>query len=276
MESYHHALYPATGPMPAEGPKVVPAATIVIFRKGRESDAPEFLMVQRAKEMRFAGGAAVFPGGRVDPADRELAARLAPRADPEIAMSQVAGIRETLEETGLMIAVRQPVSAQQARDARAMLLETEQLGPVLDHFGWEPDLDSLVYYAHWCPAMDKAFDTRFFIYDIGTGAVEIEVDATENTRLFWASAQGALDMQTQGEISMIFPTMRNVERLAGFATFADAAKSAAQFPPRRMAARRETMDDGDWVTIPEGRGYPITRQTVEEARRGGAPFKNVT
>ena len=64
MDSYHHALYPATGPMPAEGPKVVPASTIIIFRKGRDSAAPEFLMVQRAKEMRFAGGAAVFPGGR--------------------------------------------------------------------------------------------------------------------------------------------------------------------------------------------------------------------
>lgn len=272
MESYHHALYPATGPMPAEGPKVVPAATIIIFRKGRESDAPEFLMVQRSKEMRFAGGAAVFPGGRVDPADRALAARLAPEADQEIAASRVAGIRETLEETGLVIAVRQPITAQEARDARAMLLEHEDLAPVLERFGWEPDLDALVYYAHWCPPMDKAFDTRFFIYDIGTGSVDITVDATENTHLFWTSAQGALDMQERGEISMIFPTMRNVERLATFADFSDAAASVKAFPPRRMSARRETIDGEDWVTIPEGRGYPVTRQTVAEARRGGTPF----
>jgi 8-oxo-dGTP pyrophosphatase MutT (NUDIX family) len=271
MESYHHALYPATGPMPADGPKVVPAATIVIFRKGQASAEPEFLMVQRAKEMRFAGGAAVFPGGRVDPADRALAARLAPHGDPDIAMSQLAGIRETLEETGLVIAVRQPVSARQAGEARAMLLEHGELGPVLDHFGWEPDLDALVFYAHWCPPMDKAFDTRFFIYDIGTGAVDIEVDATENTRLFWASARAMLDMQARGEIAIIFPTMRNVERLATFASFADAVESAAQFPPRRMSAKRETIGEEDWVTIPEGRGYPVTRQTAAEARRGGTP-----
>lgn len=274
MTNYHHALYPANGPMPTEGPKVVPAATIIIFRKGRDTEAPEFLMVQRAKEMRFAGGAAVFPGGRIDPADRELAARIAPQADSEIAASQVAGIRETLEETGLVIAMRQPVTAQQARDARAMLLEHEDLAPVLERFGWEPHLDAMVYYAHWCPPMDKAFDTRFFVYDIGTGAVDIEVDATENTHLFWASAQGALDMQTRGEISMIFPTMRNVERLALFSCFADAVASAQEFPPRRMSARREEIDGGDWVTIPEGRGYPITRQSVEEARRGGTPFKS--
>jgi 8-oxo-dGTP pyrophosphatase MutT (NUDIX family) len=261
--------------MPADGPKVVPAATIVIFRKGRDSEAPEFLMVQRSKEMRFAGGAAVFPGGRVDPADRVLAARLAPDADQEIAASRVAGIRETLEETGLVIAMGQAVSAQEARDARAMLLEHEDLGPVLDRYGWQPELETLVYYAHWCPPMDKAFDTRFFIYDIGTGSVDITVDATENTRLFWASAKGALDMQEQGEISMIFPTMRNIERLAEFSSFADAVASAQEYPPRRMSARRETIDGDDWVTIPDGRGYPITRQTVAEARRGGTPFSNV-
>lgn len=275
MDNYHHALYPATGPMPAEGPKVVPASTIIIFRKGREAPAPEFLMVQRAKEMRFAGGAAVFPGGRIDPADRELAALLAPEADPEIAASQVAGIRETLEETGLVIAMRQPVTADEAREARKMLFAEESLAPVLDRFGWEPHLDALTYFAHWCPAVDKAFDTRFFVYDIGTGSVDIEVDATENTKLFWSSAQNALDLLERGEISLIFPTMRNVERLALFADISEAIAHAKAHPPQRMAAKRETIDGEDFVTIPEGRGYPITRQTVEEARRGGIAFRNV-
>ena len=275
MDNYHHALYPATGPMPAEGPKVVPASTIIIFRKGREAPAPEFLMVQRAKEMRFAGGAAVFPGGRIDPSDRELAAQLAPDADPEIAASQVAGIRETLEETGLVIAMRQPVSPDMAREARAMLFAEESLAPVIERYGWEPHLDALTYYAHWCPPMDKAFDTRFFLHDIGTGAVDIAVDATENTRLFWTSAQNALDMQERGEIALIFPTMRNVERLAGFASPAEAMASAREYPPRRMSARRETIGDEDWVTIPDGRGYPVTRQSVADAQRGGTPFKNV-
>ncbi len=276
MDNYHHELYPATGPMPAEGPKVVPAATIIILRKGRESAAPEFLMVQRAKEMRFAGGAAVFPGGRIDAADRDLAARLAPHADPEIAASQVAGIRETLEETGLVIAMRQQITAKEAREARKMLFAEENLAPVLDRFGWEPQLDSLTYFAHWCPPMDKAFDTRFFVYDIGTGSVDIEVDATENTHLFWTSAHGALELLEQGEISLIFPTMRNVERLALFADVSEAIAHAHAFPPKRMAAQRQTIDGEDFVTIPEGRGYPITRQTVADARRGGTPFKNIS
>ena len=56
-----------------DAPPAIPAATMVIFRNSPQGRAPEVLMVQRAKEMRFAGGAAVFPGGRVDEADRVLA-----------------------------------------------------------------------------------------------------------------------------------------------------------------------------------------------------------
>ena len=54
--------YPPHGPMPADGPKVIPAATVVIFRNAPDGGAPQLLMVQRAKEMRFAGGAR-GPGG---------------------------------------------------------------------------------------------------------------------------------------------------------------------------------------------------------------------
>lgn len=261
-------IYPPTGPMPPDGPKVRPAATIVIFRKGREGAAPEFLMVQRAKEMRFAGGAAVFPGGRVDPSDRALALRLAPDDDHEIASARIAGIRETLEETGLMLATRQTVTPAEAVAARAMLLETEDLAPVLERFGWDIDLGAMVFYAHWCPPFDNTFDTRFFVTDLGTGAVDVTVDATENTRLFWTSAQGALDMNANGEISVIFPTMRNLERLAQFSDFSEACESARQFPPQRMSARRETIDGEEWITIPDGRGYPVLGQPLELARRG--------
>ena len=254
--------------MPAHGPKVVPAATMIVFRKGPSPSTPEILMVKRASKMRFAAGAAVFPGGRVDPSDRALARQLAPDDDQEVTTAKIAGIRETLEETGLMIATRRPVTAREAVDARAMLLEHEDMAPVLDRFGWELDLGSIAYFAHWCPPMDNAFDTRFFVTDLGTGAVDVEVDATENTHLFWTTAQGALDMHESGEITVIFPTMRNLERLAGFASFEDACKSAAAFPPERMSARRETIDGEEWVTIPDGRGYPVLRQPLSLARRG--------
>lgn len=260
--------YPAHGPMPADGPKVVPAATVVIFRNAPAGGAPELLMVQRAKEMRFAGGAAVFPGGRIDPEDRELALALAPGADQEIAAARIAGIRETLEETGLVIATREPVSAAEAAQARALLLDRGALAPVLDRHGWTLELDRLPWFAHWCPPMDGAFDTRFFLADLGTGAVDIAVDATENTRLFWASAEQALRLADAGEITVIFPTRRNLDRLALFASFDDACAQARQFPPARISANQEDRDGERWLVIPDGHGYPVLGQTLASARRG--------
>lgn len=260
--------YPAHGPMPADGPKVIPAATVVIFRKAATGGPPELLMVQRARKMRFAGGAAVFPGGRIDPDDRTLAQRLAPEDDPEITASRIAGIRETLEETGLMIAVHERIHANEAADARAMLLETAALEPVLERFGWTLSLERLGYFAHWCPPVDGMFDTRFFITDLGTGAVDVAVDATENTRLFWASAKDTLQRADSGEINVIFPTRRNLERLALFASFSQAWDQARQFPPQRISSYEEMRDGKRWLVIPDGHGYPVLGEMLETARRG--------
>lgn len=261
-------LPPTDIAMPADGPKVVPAATVVIFRKARSGTAPELLMVQRAREMRFAGGAAVFPGGRVDPADREFAAALMPDEPPERAAAKIAGIRETLEETGLMIAARGPIRAETAAEARTMLLETGKLAPVLEHFGWQLDPDRLTLYAHWCPQWDRAFDTRFFVYDLGTGAVDVTVDATENTRLFWTSAARALEMADAGEISVIFPTRRNLERLARFGSCDDALEDIARHPVHRLQPRVVERDGEEWLVIPEGHGYPVLGQPRATAQRG--------
>ena len=246
---------------------VIPAATVVVFRKGAADGPPELLMVQRAKEMRFAGGAAVFPGGRIDPEDHALAARLAPAEDPERAAARVAAVRETLEETGLAISLARAVSAAEAADARAMLHEVGALAPVIERFGWSLNLDTLVPFARWCPNWPGAFDTRFFLADLGTGAVEVAVDATENTRLFWASAARALEMASTGEISVVFPTQRNLDRLAQFPSFAAACAHAGDYPIRTISPWRVERDGRTFLTIPDDLGYPITEQDLATVRR---------
>jgi 8-oxo-dGTP pyrophosphatase MutT (NUDIX family) len=254
----------------APAPNVIPAATVVIFRNCPAGGAPELLLVQRAKEMRFAGGAAVFPGGKIDPADYELARQLAPGTDQVIAASRLAGIRETLEETGLAIAVTRPVGAREAADARAFLLEQGALAPVLERFGWELDLEGLVPFAHWCPMRDGSFDVRFFLIDLGTGAVDIAVDATENTRLFWASATQALAMADTGEISVIFPTRRNLDRLALFANFAEANAQCDAIPVAMVTPNMMVRGGEQWLVIPDfqARGYPVEGQPLATAMRG--------
>ena len=259
--------YPATGPMPADGPKVTPAATVVIFRRS-EAGPPQLLMVQRSRALRFAGGAAVFPGGKIDAADRVLAAQLCPDDDAEFAAARIAAIRETLEETGLVIAVREPVSAETAMAARAMLIEDGRLAPVLDAYGWTLEPERLTLFAHWCPPRDRAFDTRFFVTNLGTGAVDITVDATENTRLFWSSAAQALQMADAEEISVIFPTRRNLERLAQYASFEDALADIARHKVQRIHANHVERDGETWLEIPEGHGYPVLGQPLATATRG--------
>ena len=71
----------------------IPAATLVVFRHGPPGKPPELLMVVRSRTMSFAGGMAVFPGGRVDPEDRALAETIAGDLDLDEAAHRIAAIR---------------------------------------------------------------------------------------------------------------------------------------------------------------------------------------
>lgn len=255
-----------------EVPPAIPAATLVIFRNCPAGGAPQLLMVQRSKEMRFAGGAAVFPGGRVDDADRELADAHGPADDEhrEELAARIAAVRETLEETGLAVGLHQRPSLEDALRARALLLESGVLAPVLDEMGWSLDLDGLVPFARWRPKHRevRVFDTRFYLANLGTGAVDLLVDATENTRLFWASADEALRLAEEGEIKVIFPTRRNLERLALFGTFDEAVAHVEEFPSRMISPYMEMRDGVPWLLIPDDAGYPVQGEVLESAARG--------
>lgn len=258
---------PTDQPMPSEL-GVVPAATVVIFRRTLAGGPPELLMVRRADAMRFAAGAAVFPGGRVDPADRELARRILPDAPEEIAAARIAAIRETLEETGLLIGTSAPVTGTEAAEARALLAACGRLDIVVERFGWTLKPDALTLFAHWCPLWSRAFDTRFFVADLGTGAVDVTVDATENTHLFWMTAADALAMADRGDIAVIFPTRRNLERLAQYASYTEALADIATHPVVRIHPAEEKRPDGDWLVIPGGLGYPVLGEPKASAARG--------
>jgi len=255
-------------------PQVKPAATVVIFRHSETGRPPELLMVQRAKNMRFAGGAAVFPGGRVDEADRTLAVEFLGdlagdwAGDLEETAARIAAIRETLEETGLAIGIDRPVSGSEAAQAREMLLAQGALAPVLADMGWRIKPEVLVPFARWCPMRDGSFDTRFYLADLGTGAVDITVDLTENTHLFWATAADALAMADRGEISVIFPTRRNLDRLALFGSFAESRAQALAHPVRMITPAIIEEKGVQWLTIRDDQGYPITRQTMATVTRG--------
>lgn len=252
-------------------PTPIPAATLVIFRNSPDGGPPQLLMVERSAQMRFAGGAAVFPGGRVDEADRQLAEALGAH-DDEIRdewAARIAAVRETIEETGLVVGINEPTDESQARRARKLLLEQTALAPVLDAMGWTLNLEALVPFARWCPRHRhlRIFDTRFYLADLGTGAVAIDVDATENTHLFWASATEALNLAESDKIRIIFPTRRNLERLAQFATFDEALGHVASFPSRMITPFVEHRQGEPWLAIPADAGYPVTGEPMTGVER---------
>ena len=257
---------------PASSVEGIPAATVVIFRNNPEAEKPpEILLTIRSRTMTFAGGMAVFPGGRVDDADFELADRLELAGDREDIANRIAVVRETLEETGLAIGISGDVDAGKAKAAREMLLEVKTLDKVLEAFDWALDLDQLTYFARWFPKNERiprVYDTRFYLADLGTGAVDIEADLSETTHLFWSTAQGALDAAEKGDIKVIFPTRRNLERLALFGNFAEAKAQAEAIPVRTIIPQVADEDGKPMLTIMKDAGYPVTAELLESVQRG--------
>ncbi|MGB3807568.1 MAG: NUDIX domain-containing protein [Erythrobacter sp.] len=259
----------------AAGPEEIPAATIVIFRDCPEGRDPQMLMTVRSRNLTFAGGMAVFPGGRVDPADFELGETVASRSGGAIttdeAAHQIAAIRETLEETGLVLGLTGAIDATRAREARAMLTKTEALAPVLDAFDWSLDLSQITPFARWFPKNEdipRVYDTRFYLANLGTGAVDVSIDHAENTHLFWTSARNALEAAERGEIKLIFPTRRNLERLALFASFDEARAQAEAIPVRTITPQIDTSSGKPMLTILRDAGYPVTEEQLDRVARG--------
>ncbi len=256
-------------------PEGIPAATIIIFRDCPDGGAPEILMTVRSKTMTFAGGMAVFPGGRVDAADFDLGRQVSASIDgtiaPEEAAHQIAAIRETLEETGLALGLSGEIDAARASKARAMLEVENELAPVLEAFDWSVDLSQIVPFARWYPKNEKiprVYDTRFYLANLGTGDVEVYADNSETTRLFWTSAKGALEMAEKGEIKLIFPTRRNLERLALFNSFEEARAQAEAIPVKPIIPQIDTSGEKPMLRIMEDAGYPITAELLETVARG--------
>ena len=250
-------------------PPAMPAATLVIFRDAADGP-PELLMVERAKAMVFAAGALVFPGGRVDPGDHALAALAGPHADEDDAAARIAAIRETIEEAGLPIGLDPMPDADTLVTLRAALHAGDAFGDALAKAQVRLTPQVLVPFARWRPAHAHAriFDTRFYLARLPAGAPPASVDRTENARLCWQSAQGVLDAADAGQVAIIYPTRRNLERLAQFASFEEAVADARRYPPRTITPFERTVDGVTRLCIPDDAGYPICDEVLSDALRG--------
>ena len=258
------ALVPAT-----------PAATLVLYRE-RPGGPPELLVVERSAAMAFAGGAIVFPGGRIDDDDHRIAAEnryfaSAHGLEIDEAAARVAAIRETLEESGIAVGFSTAPDSGWIETARARLHAREAFSTILDESVATLDLDPLIAFARWRPNFreSRVYDTRFYIARVPADTPEPVVDQTENVLSFWASAAELLEAADSGKVKVIFPTRRNLERLALFADFAAAEAHARAIPVEIICPYIEEREGVRYLCIPSHLGYPVSAEIMARAERGG-------
>src|SRR5687767_5139785 len=225
-------------------PEPIPAATLILMRPGGEGP-PELLMMERAGTMAFAAGALVFPGGRIDRDDQDIA-RSYP-AFPDAA-ARIAAIRETIEETGIAPAMIPEPAAETAAALRVALAGGTPFSELLDSSGLALDLDALVPFARWCPSFreTRRFDTLFYVAEAPRDAHAHSADESESVHTLWASAAEILAEIDAGRAHAIFPTLRNLERLAGFASVAEARADAARHSVSKITPWVEERGGEPW------------------------------
>lgn len=243
----------------------IPAATLILARECG-SNAPELLMVERAATMAFAAGAMVFPGGRIDPHDEHLGAQLGIAQGAAI----VAAIRETIEETGIPVALAPLPSRELALALQQELLTDVPLAALLDRHGLTLQPAMLTPFAHWLPKLHVArrFDTLFFIAESPPGEWQPVVGEHENRSAAWLSADEILRRHAAGEASLIFPTRCTLHRLAQHRSIAAMRDDAARHPVEPVTPWIEERDGERMLTIPTHLGYPVTQERIEGLWRG--------
>ncbi|MEP7129515.1 MAG: NUDIX domain-containing protein [Sphingomicrobium sp.] len=241
----------------------IPAATLVVVRE-RAGGAPELLMVERAEGMAFAAGALVFPGGRIDEADRQFA------ADLGLADAAVAAVRETIEETAIPVGLAPVPDEQNALRLQQELAAEKGFAELLAEDGLALDIVALTPFARWVPKFHavRRFDTLFFIARCPSGDWRPHVIEGECAGACWISAADALERERRGEARLIFPTRRNLERLAQHMSFEAIRADALAHPIEPVTPWVEERDGEKFITIPAHLGYPVTRERLDGLWRG--------
>src|SRR5438132_1335636 len=254
-----------------------PASTILLLRDsagakadGKSREEIEVFMMVRHYEIDFSSGALVFPGGSVDKGDKDIIANPALYSGgaglDEVAQSfRIAAIRETFEESGILLArpkgssaLVDVVSAKEIEAAhRASLCEGKTAFlKVLTDNGLLLALDELVPYAHWITpeGMPKRFDTWFFLAAAPPEQAGAH-DGKESTDSIWVSPREALAGGESGRFKLPFPTTRNLIKLGKQTSVKAALDDGRGKPIVTVMPVMTKLNGGRQLRIPLEAGY---------------------
>ena len=239
---------------PTTPPEARLAATMVLVR-----DAPfEVLLVRRHAKAVFAS-TLVFPGGAVDDDDYndEWMALLGSGASlPNLERAiRIAAMRETFEETALLLATRpdgEPLEQPDRTDARFIDVVRASGGLLM--------LDDVQPFGHWITPeiAPRRFDTYFLLARAPVGQRPVP-DGGETVALEWASPAETVQRADADAHSIIFPTLLNLIRLAESTDSAGAFAAARSRPPFTVLPAVEVREGGvRMAVIPAEAGYGVT------------------
>lgn len=240
------------------------AATVILLRDRAApggSSAVEVFLVRRTKGAAFMGGAYVFPGGKVDPADaepeliarcRDFKAEVAPTKlaedlEPNAAAALfIAAIRETFEESGVLFATG--ASRVDLSRARAQLREGTSFGMLVSELELSLEPSRLVPFARWVtPTVERRrFDARFFVA-IAPDDVAAHHDDEETITSCWRTPREAILDHVEQRIDLPPPTLRTLEELATFERASDILACASKRTPPLVRPVFRDLGDGTWI-----------------------------
>ncbi len=250
-----------------------PAATLALLRQGPRR--LEILLLKRSPRAHFIPGAYVFPGGRVDRGDEapevaelfsgadfpgaetssELAAgRLGSGGAPPAPLAFVAAaLRETLEETGILVAGGTggdgPFSLNTHplgdRILQALRGGTMSFLEALVRLGRPPLPGDIPRIGHWVTPVQERFryDTLFFAARVPPNCAAVP-DGQELVEGLWVTPEEALARNLEGNLPMVFPTLHTLESLLPFDSPEKALEALGKRNIPRLLPTVEETGDG--------------------------------
>lgn len=209
-----------------------PAATVILVRRHRGE--LQVHLLKRSLKSVYMAGFYVFPGGVLDPQDRQgfrrrldcdpqaLAERFGNELPPaELTAFAVAAIRETFEEAGVLLAARRPDTGDDLPPlhARRMAdgLPSGWLNQLAAERGWKLRLSALFPWSHWITpeGMKYRFEARFFLAGLPPGQ-DCRPDGREVIDGVWMTPEDALAANMAGEIPLSPPNLVTLQQMLPF------------------------------------------------------------
>lgn len=236
-----------------------PASTVLVVRDG--ATGIDVYLQRRPTAMRFVGGFWVFPGGRVDDADRDPVIDDSWTGPPPGAWAQVmdvpidlarghvvAAYRETLEESGILLTSDTPAPDAVGEARRALLDGERTMAEVIEGLGVRLDTGLLRYWDWWVTPVSepRRYDTRFFVARLPADAV-VTAHTGEVVEEMWATSADLDD------VHVIAPTYYTMRDALGHPSVDALLADATQ---RTVAAVQPTIEDGD-IVLPWDERFPL-------------------